>query len=73
MHICAFLDFQEHVRAFQSLLWSSHYPSFLLGILVSLLFVITVITASSTCYIKQLLLIVSKKQPQAKLFTPGKL
>lgn len=76
-HICGFLDSWEFVNVFQSLLWRSPYPTFpvrFYGLLV--MFVLAIITASSTCYAKQLLLIVfekTKTKKQGKLFTLGEL
>ena len=57
LHLCGLLDARKYVRAFESLLWTSRLPEFLLNVLVNLLFASTGITASGSCYVKLLSLI----------------
>lgn len=59
VHMHGLLHYQEHVRAFQSFLWTFHSPVFPVKFLLILCLALTNVTAPGSCDIKQLLLIAS--------------
>lgn len=68
MYVHGFLDFQEFVGAFQSFLWTSHFPSFPLKFLARILFAPTAIADSDSYNITQSLLNVFDKCTKDRAF-----